>query len=106
MNINQNIENSKKRRSLSVLFIVVSVLIAGVAGFVVKQKFESSSTSEIDTSSSSSVDSENEFQRISIDGLTSLEVDLDERLQDVLNKFDVDPIEPGAVILKDKTNSS
>ena len=56
--------------------------------------------------STSLIETEVPFRQISIAGLNSLEIDSDERLNNVLKQFEIPAIEPGALVLSELTSSS
>ena len=88
---------SSRTRTALIVCAVLSLLLVGVIAYVKDQKSNTAIMNSDPITSTSLIETEVPFRQISIAGLNSLEIDSDERLNNVLKQFEIPTIEPGAV---------
>jgi hypothetical protein len=104
LNSDQNV--SSRTRTALIVCAVLSLLLVGVIAYVKDQESNVGIADLESVTSSSLIGIDVPFQQISIAGLNNLDIDSDERLNNVLKQFEIPAIEPGAVVLSELTSSS
>ena len=92
---------SSRTRTALIVCAVLSLLLVGVIAYVKDQKSNTAIMNSDPITSTSLIETEVPFRQISIAGLNSLEIDSDERLNNVLKQFEIPAIEPGALVLSE-----